>query len=222
MKPRALAVSLLKLALCVQGVLPAITLYQRLARIDRHFIVDYDYRVLALGIAETGVWAFIFLFAALACTPLARITGFRWPNELRRTLGLLAFFWCCLHFVVYLVIGQKLNWTYALEDAWLRKSRIPGWLSLLLLVPLAITSTDGMIRRLGGKRWKNLHRLVYASAAFAVLHLAWVDYDYRGGYARTKRALIPLLILLGLRLVPLTALRKKLESSRSTRSSLDP
>jgi sulfoxide reductase heme-binding subunit YedZ len=113
----------------------------------------------------------------------------------------LAFFWSVLHFVVYIVIGQKLNWIYAFEDAWIRKSRIPGWLSLLLLVPLAITSTDGMIRRLGGKRWKNLHRLVYAAAALAVLHLAWVDYDYRAGYARTKRALIPLLILLGLRLV---------------------
>ncbi len=220
MQKRTVVVTLLKIALCVQGFLPAYTLWNALERIHPRFIHDYNYATLSLAVAETGVWAFLFLFCALACTPLSRLTGFRWPNELRRTLGLLAFFWIVLHALVYLVIGQKLNWGYVWLDALARKSRIFGWLSLFLLVPLAVTSTDFMIRALG-KRWKQLHRVVYVAAGLAVLHLAWVDRETNSDYSRTKRALYPFLILLALRFVPLAEIRKKLKSSGSTRSSRD-
>jgi len=218
---RTLVVTLLKVGLCVQGFLPAYTLWNSLERLDHRFIHDYNFRTLALGLAETGVWAFLFLFCALACTPIARLTGFRWPSELRRTLGLLAFFWVVLHALVYVVIGQKLNWEYVWLDALARKSRIAGWLSLFLLLPLALTSTDFAIRFLGGRRWKNLHRAVYIAAGLAALHLAWVDHDTVGDYSRTQRALIPFLILIAVRFVPLAAIRQKLRSSAPTRSSPD-
>ncbi len=221
MQKRTLVVTALKIAICVQGFLPAFTLWTALERMDKRFIHAYNFRTLSLGLAETGVWAFLFLFCALACTPVSRFTGWRWPSELRRVLGLLAFFWVVLHALVYVVIGQKLNWGYIWLDALGRKSRIPGWLSLFLLVPLALTSTDFMIRRLGGKRWKNLHRAVYAAAALAVLHLALVDSEGGYDFSRTKKALAPLLILLALRLVPRPSFRNKPKSSAPTRSSPD-
>jgi DMSO/TMAO reductase YedYZ heme-binding membrane subunit len=219
---RAVVLSLVKWGLCVWCAAPAVDLWLVLSRMDRHFIRAYNYRVFSLGIADTGAWAFVFLLLALACTPVKRLTGWRWPGELRRILGLYAFFYCLLHFLIYMVIGQKLRWDYAYLDALSQPSRIPGWLSLLLLVPLVLTSTDGMVRRLGGKRWQQLHRLVYLATALAILHLAWTDRDNQVlDYHRTKYALGPFLALMALRFVPLTRLRNKLRTSISTRSSRD-
>ena len=214
--------NLVKVGLCGLCAVPAVDLWLVLEHMDRHSIRAYDYRFLSLGVAETGAWAFIFLFIALSCTPVQHLTGFRWPGELRRTLGLVAFFYSLLHFLVYIVIGQKLRWDYAFLDALSQKSRIPGWLALLLLLPLAVTSTDGMIRRLGAKRWKNLHRLVYLATALAILHLAWTEHDNQTyDYHRTKNVLVPFVILMALRFVPLSSLRKKLQKLVSTRSSPD-
>ncbi len=222
MQKRDVVLNLVKIALCGLCAVPAVDLWLVLERMDRHFIRAYNYRVLSLGIAETGAWAFIFLFVALSCTPVQRLTGFRWPGELRRTLGLVAFCYSLLHFLVYIVVGQKLRWDYAYLDALSQKSRIPGWIALLLLVPLAITSTDGMIRRVGAKRWKNLHRLVYLATALAILHLAWTEHDNQvSDYHGTKSFLVPFLILMALRFVPLSALRKKLRRLIPTRSSPD-
>ena len=221
MHKRALALNLVKVVLCGVCALPAVNLWRVLEHIDRHFIRNYNYRVLSFGIAESGAWAFIFLYIALACTPVQRLTGFRWPGELRRTLGLVAFCYSLLHFLVYIVIGQKLHWDYAYLDALTQKSRIPGWLALLLLVPLAVTSTDRMVRWVGAKRWKNLHRLVYLAAALAIAHLAWTEVDNQTDFQRTKTALIPFLILMALRWVPLGSLRQKLRRSAPTRSSPD-
>ncbi len=222
MQKRSAALVVVKVALCVLCLLPAVDLWQTLAHMDRHFIRARNYRVLAFGIAETGAWAFDFLLIALACTPLQRLTGFRWPGELRRSLGLFAFFYSFLHFCVYIVIGQKLHWDYAFLDALGQKSRIPGWLALLLLVPLAATSADRMIAWLGAKRWKNLHRLVYLATALAIGHLAWTEVDNQTrDFHRTKRVAVPFVILMVLRFLPLSAWRKKLRTSKPTRPSLD-
>ena len=91
----------------------------------------------------------------------------------------------------------------------------------LLLVPLVFTSTDGMIRRLGAKRWKQLHRLVYWASALAIAHLAWTEVDNHTNFQRTKKALVCFVILMALRWVPLGWLRKKLRRSAATRSSPD-
>jgi len=166
----------------------------------------FDYPVFKTGITATGAWAFIFLFLALGCTPVARLTGMRWPLELRRILGLYAFGYAFLHFAFYIVVGQKWRFDYAIDDARLIHSRLPGWASLILLLPLALTSTDGMVRRLGGKNWKRLHWLVFPAAALAIWHQAWTIWDngtndyHRAWYtAEAFAGLIAVRLLLWLR-----------------------
>lgn len=221
MPKRAVVLNLVKAALTVWCLMPALSLLYVLNRMDRHFIRNFNYQVFALAIGETGAWAFIFLFITLACTPIQRLTGWRFAGELRRTLGLITFLYSFLHLVAYFVIGQKLRLDYTWADAMLRKSRLPGWGALLLLVPLAVTSTDGMIVRVGAKRWKNLHRLVYLAGALAIWHLAWTDADNQTDYHRTKNALVPFVILILLRFLPLSSWRQKLRTIVPTRSSPD-
>ncbi len=221
MPKRALVLKLVKAAFCVWFCAPAVSLLYVLEHMNRHFIVAYDYRVFALAIADTGAWAFIFLFVTLACTPIQRITGWRFPVELRRTLGLFAFFYAVLHLLAYFVIGQKLRLDYTWADALLRKSRLPGWAAVLLLVPLAVTSTDTMIRRVGAKRWKNLHRLVYLAAASAIAHVAWTDVDNHRDFHRTQNVAWPFVILMALRFLPLSSWRQKLRTLVATRASPD-
>jgi sulfoxide reductase heme-binding subunit YedZ len=199
---RSTVMAVVKLGVCALSVIPAVMMVRAFGTMNRHYIRAYDYGVLSFGIAETGKWAFIFLLVTLACTPLQRLTGLRFPAELRRTLGLLSFLYCLLHFVVYILIGQKLHWDYAFIDALNQKSRIPGWFALILLVPLVLTSTDGMIRRVGAKRWKNLHRLVYLATALAIAHLAWTESDRHTDYRYTKNVAVPFVILMALRFVP--------------------
>lgn len=194
---------------------PALDLVRVLGRMDPHFIRNYNYRVFALAISASGAWAFIFLFLTLACTPIQRITGWRVAGELRRALGLFAFFYSFLHLLMYFVIGQKLSLEDCWTDATFQHSRIAGWAALILLAPLAITSTDGMVRRIGAKRWKLMHRLVYVAVALAVGHVAWTDFEYLADYHRTKNALIPFAILMLLRVLPLSAWRRRL-TARAT------
>jgi methionine sulfoxide reductase heme-binding subunit len=111
------------------------------------------------------------------------------------------------------VIGEKLNLKDCWTDATYRHSRIPGWAALILLMPLAVTSTDRMVRRVGAERWKLLHRLVYLAVGLAVAHVAWTDFEYQAGYHRTKNVLVPFLILMLLRLLPLSSWRQKLKGT---------
>jgi sulfoxide reductase heme-binding subunit YedZ len=190
-----------KYLVSILSTFPAIDLVRVLYQYNPHFLTDYDFKVFSLSINVSGGWAFIFLFLALACTPVQRVARSGWIPAVRRPLGLAAFGYCVLHFLAYFVIGQKLNVAFLLEDAVSVRSRIPGWASLLLLVPLALTSTDGMTRRLGGKRWKLLHRLVYPATALAVLHVYMVDNDHYSEYKATRNTLVPFVILMLLRLI---------------------
>ncbi len=192
---------LLRAAVCILSLLPALDLVRVLRRMNPQWLTAYDYKVFALAIAVTGAWAFIFLFIALAVTPVQRLTGLRWPAELRRTLGLFAFIYVLLHLAVYMVIGQKLHFNYAWDDALLQKSRLPGWFALFLLVPLAVTSMDFMVRRLGGKRWKRLHWLVFPATVLAIVHLAWTQSDNENGFRGTRNAVLAFVVLIGLRFV---------------------
>jgi sulfoxide reductase heme-binding subunit YedZ len=214
---RAIWLNLLKLAVCFVALIPALNLILALQQLNPHFIRAYDYRVFSLSIAETGKWSFVFLFIALGATPLQRLTGLRWPGELRRALGLLAFFYVLLHFVAYFVIGQKFNLLYTWEDANFQHSRLPGWAAMVLLIPLALTSTDGMIRRVGAKRWKLVHRLVYVAVALAIWHLYWTEVDRRSDFEYTKQIAEPFAALMLLRLLPLSWLRQQLRRLRPAR-----
>lgn len=120
----------------------------------------------------SGRWALAFLLLSLAVTPVRRITGWHRVIGLRRLLGLFAFFYAALHFLIYLGVDQGLAWGFIWEDIAERPFITAGFAALLLLVPLAVTSTRGWIRRLG-KRWQLLHRLVYPAAALGVLHFYW-------------------------------------------------
>ena len=121
---------------------------------------------------ELGRWGLKFLLLGLTITPLRRWTGWNWLLRFRRMLGLFAFFYIVLHFLVYAVLDQGLEIGLIIEDVIERPYITLGMTGLLLLIPLAVTSTKGMMRRLG-KRWQKLHRLVYVIAVVAVWHFYW-------------------------------------------------
>ncbi len=147
-------------------------------------------------IHRNGKWGLKFLLLTLAVTPLRRLTGWSWLLRFRRMLGLFAFFYITLHFLVYAGLDQRFALDAILEDIVERPYITVGFTALALLVPLAATSTRGMMRRLGG-RWQKLHRLVYPAAILGVWHFYWqVKLD-------TLEALIyaiVLVVLLGARL----------------------
>lgn len=121
---------------------------------------------------RTGFWALVLLLCTLAVTPLRRLTRQAWLIRLRRPLGLFAFFYALLHVAIWIGLDRFFDWTTMLEDILERPYITAGAVAVLLLVPLAVTSTRGWIRRLGA-RWQLLHRLVYPAAAAAVLHFFW-------------------------------------------------
>jgi methionine sulfoxide reductase heme-binding subunit len=190
-----------KVLVSVTSTFPAIDLVRVLYQHDPAFMETYDFPAFMLAINVSGRWAFVFLFLTLACTPVQRLTRSPLVAAVRRPLGLATFGYFVLHFLAYFVVGQKLNVEYVLKDAVREPSRVPGWISLLLLVPLAVTSTDGMVRRLGGKRWKLLHRLVYLSAAAAIYHAYLVEEARHKDFNTTRNTLIVFGILILARLV---------------------
>ncbi len=120
----------------------------------------------------TGIWALRVGLVSLGITPRRRITGWNKINQYRRMLGLFAFFYASLHLLTYLVLDQGLDFAFILPDIFKRPYMTMGMIAFLLMVPLAITSTKGWIRRLG-RRWQVLHRLVYVSPIAACLHFLW-------------------------------------------------
>ncbi len=122
---------------------------------------------------ETGTWGLRFLLITLCVTPLRRVTGWQWLARIRRMLGLFAFFYISLHFLTYLVLDAFFDILYILEDITDRTYITLGFTSFVLLVPLAITSTNAMVRRLGGRNWRRLHKLAYVASAGGVLHFLW-------------------------------------------------
>ncbi len=121
---------------------------------------------------ETGDWALRILLASLAITPLRRL-GFPSLIRYRRLLGLFAFFYACLHLIIWAWLDRVLDFQEMQADILKRRFITVGLLGLLLMVPLAITSTKGWIRRLG-KNWQRLHRLAYFSALAGVIHYYWL------------------------------------------------
>ena len=172
---------------------------------------------------ETGVWTLRFIAISLAITPLRRLTGWNDLIRFRRMMGLYAFFYGMLHFTTYVVLDRFaglvdfpegiVSWTTLRRllvsiggDIYERPFITIGFTALVLMVPLALTSTAGMIRRLGGRRWNLLHRLIYVTAVLAVVHYWWLvkaDLQRPQTYAAIMAA------LLGFRLA------KKYQDSRS-------
>ena len=157
---------LAKTAIWIVGLAPPIWLTTALFR-----------RTLGINPVETiilveGRWTLVFLLATLAVTPIRRLTGWNRIVQLRRLLGLFAFFHACVHFLSYVGINHLFELSIIVEDVLERRYITAGFTALVLLVPLAVTSTKGWIRRLG-KRWQRLHRLSYVAASLGVLHFYW-------------------------------------------------
>ncbi|KMN35732.1 sulfite oxidase [Chromobacterium sp. LK1] len=145
---------------------------------------------------STGTWTLVWLLATLAMTPLRRLGTGNWPLKCRRMLGLFAFFYLSLHFLTYLWLDQFFDWAGIVRDIYKRPFITVGFAALLLMAPLALTSTQGWMRRLK-RNWGRLHRLVYPVALLAVIHYWWLvkkDLSQPLIYAAV------LAVLLGLRL----------------------
>jgi methionine sulfoxide reductase heme-binding subunit len=122
---------------------------------------------------STGTWALVFLLASLSVTPLRKLTGLSWLIKFRRLIGQFSFFYACLHFTTYVWLDKFFNLSDMIKDVVKRPYITAGFFAFLTLVPLAATSTAWAIRRVGGRNWQLLHRLVYLSATAAVVHFWW-------------------------------------------------
>jgi sulfoxide reductase heme-binding subunit YedZ len=123
---------------------------------------------------STGKWTLTFLLITLSVTPLRKLSGLTWMIRFRRMLGLFAFSYGCLHLTTYVWLDKFFNVHEMLHDIAKRRFITAGLTAWTLMLPLALTSTAGWIRRLGGKRWQKLHRLIYFSAAAGVVHFIWL------------------------------------------------
>jgi methionine sulfoxide reductase heme-binding subunit len=122
----------------------------------------------------TGDWTLRFLAITLAITPLRKLLGLPLLIRYRRMVGLFAFFYGCLHFSTYLIFDQMLSLSEMWQDVMKRRYITLGFTGFVLLVPLAVTSTAGWIRRLGGRRWQRLHQAIYVTAVAGVIHYYWL------------------------------------------------
>jgi methionine sulfoxide reductase heme-binding subunit len=153
-----------KLLILVNGAVPLALLiwdqtHHRLGANPQNFLI-----------LTTGMMTLIFLVLTMAVTPLRKITGLNWLIQLRRMLGLYAFFYGCLHFLCFFSLDRGFSVSSTLTEMVKRKYLIIGSIALITMIPLAITSTNAMIKRLGGKRWRALHRLAYVAAIAGVTH----------------------------------------------------
>ncbi|HZU33547.1 MAG TPA: protein-methionine-sulfoxide reductase heme-binding subunit MsrQ [Candidatus Angelobacter sp.] len=123
---------------------------------------------------STGKWTLTFLLITLSVTPLRKLAGMPWLIRFRRMLGLYAFFYGTLHLMTYVWLDKFFDVHEMLHDILKRRFITAGMTGWILMLPLALTSTTGWIRRLGGKRWQKLHRLIYFSAAAGIIHFIWL------------------------------------------------
>jgi sulfoxide reductase heme-binding subunit YedZ len=202
----------IKLLILVNGIVPLALLvwdqsHNRLGANPQNFLI-----------LTTGMMTLIFLVLTMAVTPLRKITGLNWLIQFRRMLGLCAFFYGCLHFLCFFSLDRGFSLSSTLTEMLKRKYLIVGSTALIVMIPLAMTSTNAMIKRLGGKRWRALHRLAYVAAICGAIHY------YMQVKADTRQPLVfagVLAILLGYRLlnywrqhrpVPAAALKPKSEA----------
>jgi sulfoxide reductase heme-binding subunit YedZ len=123
---------------------------------------------------STGTWTLVFLLITLAVTPLRRVSGWNWLLRMRRMLGLFAFFYACLHFTTYIWLDQFFDAAAIVKDIAKRPFITIGFAAFLMMLPLAATSWNAMVKRLGARRWLLLHRLTYAVALGGVFHYWWL------------------------------------------------
>lgn len=212
MQPSQTSISVIKATLFVVALAP----FGRLAVLAVWFPDALGANPAEFITRSLGDWCLRFLLITLAVTPLRRFTGWSWLLRLRRMLGLFAFFYGAVHFTSYIAFDHLFDAVAILKDVVKRPFITVGFTALLLLVPLAATSTNAMVRRLGAHNWRALHRLVYPIGALGVLHFWWMvkkDITEPAIYAAI------LALLLGYRLV---AYLRELVADRLARAADGP
>ena len=159
---------IIKICLHLLCLLPFVRL------IFKYFANDLGANPLEFITRSTGTWTLAILLVSLSVTPLRKIKSLNWVIKLRRLLGLYAFFYVCLHFTTYLWFDQFFDLTSITKDIYKRPFITIGFAAFVLLIPLAATSTKAAIKLLTGKRWQQLHRLVYPAAICGVVHYYWL------------------------------------------------
>ena len=162
------AIVLLKVAVFLACLVPLALLLRK------YFTDDLGANPIEVITHATGDWIIRFLLITLAITPLRRLTRQPWLIRFRRMLGLFAFFYGCLHFTTYIWLDQFFDWPNMVKDVGKRPFITAGFTGFVLMLPLAVTSTAWAVRKLGGKRWLWLHRLIYVSATAGVVHYIWL------------------------------------------------
>ena len=157
---------------------------------------------------STGFWTLVFICITIGITPVRRVLHQNWLVRFRRMMGLFAFFYGSLHFVTYFLFDTGIDWHAVVNDVYMRPFITAGFVAWLAMLPLAITSTAGWVRRLGGKNWQKLHYLVYLTAIAAVLHFWWL---VKADITVPRRFAVVVGLFLGYRLVAY-ALKKKNEN----------
>ncbi|MYM87409.1 sulfoxide reductase heme-binding subunit YedZ [Rugamonas sp. FT82W] len=165
--PTARQTGLIKAALFVLALVP-------LARMVYLTVTGQLVEPLEFITRGTGDWTLYFLCFTLAVTPLRKLSKWNWLIKLRRMMGLYMFFYGLLHFMTFLWFDHFFDVQEMWKDVLKRPFITVGFIAFVLLIPLAATSTNGMIKRLGGKRWQWLHRLIYVIAPLAILHFWWM------------------------------------------------
>ena len=145
-----------------------------------------------------GLYALVLLLCSLACTPLQLLLGWKWPLRVRRMLGLFAFFYATVHLSTYLGVDQGLDLTSIGKDIVKRRFVTVGFAAWCCLLPLAVTSTQGWVKRLGFRRWKALHRLAYLAGVLAIFHFVW---RFKTALLEPVIAGATLFVLLAIRLI---------------------
>jgi methionine sulfoxide reductase heme-binding subunit len=167
LNPTARQISWIKAAVFLAALIP-------LARMVYLTVTGQLVEPLEFITRSTGDWTLYFLCFTLAVTPVRRLLKWNWLVKLRRMLGLYMFFYGVLHFMTFLWFDHFFDLAEMWKDVLRRPFITVGFIAFVLLIPLAATSTNGMIRRLGGKRWQWLHRLIYVIAPLAILHFWWM------------------------------------------------
>ena len=166
--PRARTIAAVKTIVFTLALLP-------LARLIAGFFLErLGANPIELITRSTGTWTLTFLLITLGVTPLRQLTGWHWLLRLRRMLGLFAFFYACLHFTTYIWFDQFFDWAAIWKDILKRRFIWVGFGAFVMLIPLALTSSNGAVRWMGSRGWQRLHRLVYAIAICGVVHYWWL------------------------------------------------
>ncbi|MGB7541909.1 MAG: protein-methionine-sulfoxide reductase heme-binding subunit MsrQ [Burkholderiales bacterium] len=200
------AVTLAHLSSRTVGWIKAVLFVLALAPLTR-LVVGLFLRALGTNPTEViqrslGTWTLVFLCITLAVTPLRKLSGWNWLLRLRRMFGLYAFFYAVMHFTSYVGLDQGFDLTAIPRDIVKRPFIMLGFTCLMLMIPLAATSTHAMVRRLGAERWRALHRFVYFIAIGGVVHFWWLvkrDVTQPAIYALVVAALLGYRLLAVLR-----------------------